>query len=163
SLFNHFFVPGIATAAIVLMVMPLLVIATFEYSEKRTRRWLGAGLDADMQVLELIRSGDIRADRVGIYLQSLKSRFPGAVVADMLCLLQIQIELSMAAKSVLIARKAGVEVPIDDDVKDKLEELRFLEKSIGPTGRLAVAPFLKTSSRELWQFYMLGKRAHENR
>jgi hypothetical protein len=77
----------------------------------------------------------------------------------MLCLLQIQLELSMAAKSVLIARAAGVEVPIDAEVRAKLEELRFLERSIGRTGRLTIAPFLKTSSRELWQFYMLGMKS----
>jgi RsiW-degrading membrane proteinase PrsW (M82 family) len=159
SLYNHFFVPALASTAILLMTMPLLVIATFEYSERATRRWLGSGLDADMELLELIRTGDIREDRIGMYLRSLKNRFPGTVVADMLCLLQIQLELSMAAKSVLIARAAGVEVPIDAEVRAKLEELRFLERSIGRTGRLTIAPFLKTSSRELWQFYMLGMKS----
>jgi hypothetical protein len=36
-----------------------------------------------------------------------------------------------------------------------LEELKYLEKSIGRTGQMAVKPFLRMSSRDLWQLYML--------
>jgi len=46
-------------------------------------------------------------------------------------------------------------VVIEDEVKDKLEELKYLEKSIGPTGKLAVAPIFSTSTRDLWQLYLL--------
>ena len=156
SMFNHFPLPPIALTALLLLVMPLLVIVVFERSEQATRRWLGTGLDADMELHELIRSGEIRNDHVGVYLQSLRKRFPGAVVADMLCLLQIQLELSMQAKAVLMARKAGLELPVAEDARANLQELDFLQKAVGPTGRLAIAPFIKTSSRDLWQIYMLS-------
>jgi RsiW-degrading membrane proteinase PrsW (M82 family) len=159
SLFNHFFVPGIASTAIVLTTMPLLVIVTFEYSEKATRRWLGTGMDADLELIELIRTGQIREDNIGVYLQSLRSRFPGEVVADMLCLLQIQLELSIQAKALLMARQAGLELPAEEGARENLQELGFLQKAIGRTGRLAIAPFIKTSSRDLWQIYMLSRGA----
>lgn len=158
SVYNHFWLKPFASAALILLVMPLLVIYIFDRSEKATREWLGSGLDADMELHELIRSGEIRDDKIGIYLQSLRSRFPGPVVADMLCLLQIQLELSMQAKALLMAREAGLDLPVPEDTRAKLQELQYLEKSIGPTGRLAIAPFIKTSSRDLWQIYILSRK-----
>lgn len=158
SLFNHFILPPLAATAIVLMIMPLVVIVLFDQSEKATRSWLGTGLDADLELLELMRTGEIRQNRIGMYLLSLKSRFPGTVVADMLCLLRIHLELSMQAKALLIARQAGLDLPVGEEVEANLEELRYLEKAIGRTGMLAIHPFLKTNSRDLWQLYMLEKR-----
>jgi hypothetical protein len=78
----------------------------------------------------------------------------------MLCLVRIQLELSMRAKGLLMARAAGLEIPPDPAVRENFEELRFLENSIGPTGRMAIVPFLRTSSRDLWQFYRLERAKH---
>lgn len=158
SAFNHFVLNPLLSTALLLVLMPLLVVAVFERSEKATREWLGAGLDADVETLELILSGEIRHSHVGDYLESLRTRFPGAVVADMLCFLQIYLELALRAKGMLIARAAGVAVPPDPAVKANLEEMRYLTRSIGPTGRLAVLPFLHVSERDLWQLTMLEKR-----
>jgi RsiW-degrading membrane proteinase PrsW (M82 family) len=157
SAFNHFILPPLAMAAVIMLVMPMLVLAVFYQSERATRRWLGTGFDTDMELRELTMSDRIHDNPVGKYLNALKQHFSGTVVADMLCLLRIQTELAMRAKALLMARQVGVNVAIGDDVKENLEELRYLEKSIGPTGRLALDPFLKTSSRDLWQFYMLGR------
>ena len=53
-------------------------------------------------------------------------------------------------------RKAGLPVTIDDDIKDNLNELKYLEKSIGATGKLAAASIFKMNAKDLWQLYMLG-------
>ena len=45
----------------------------------------------------------------------------------------------------------------DPEVKSKFKELEYLEQSVGTTGLLAIAPFLHTNSRDLWQFNMLEK------
>jgi hypothetical protein len=45
----------------------------------------------------------------------------------------------------------------DRETRAKLEEMKYLEKSIGPTGKLAIRPFLQMSRKDLWQFYVLGK------
>jgi len=117
----------------------------------------GRVLDTDVELLELIGTGNIHEDRVGQYLQSLKSSFPGQVVGDMLSMLQIHLELSVRAKGILMAREAGITVEPDAMVKANLEELKFLEKSVGKTGKMAMKPFLNMTSRDLWQLYMLGK------
>jgi len=46
-------------------------------------------------------------------------------------------------------------MPTDDATRAKFTELRYLEKSIGPTGRLAVHPLLHMSHKDLWQLNML--------
>jgi len=157
ALFNQFILDAMIETAVVLVGMPLLVAIVFEQSERATRQWLGTGFDTDVELLELILDGEIGDSKVGQYLESLKAHFQGHVVGDMLCYLRIHLELSVRAKGMLIARGAGLDVPIDEHVRANFEELKFLERSIGKTGKIAILPILKTSSRDLWQIYMLGK------
>lgn len=158
SAFNHLDRNPLLATAFLLLVMPLLVFLVFERSERVTRDWLGTGLDLDVDLLEQILNGELMETRVGCYLHSLRERFAGPVVADMLCLLRIHLELSARAKGMMIARAAGIEVPADPDVRANFDELRYLEKSIGPTGRIAILPFVRTSSRDLWHIHALEKR-----
>ena len=153
--YNHHLLPPALSAGVLLLGLPLLVVFAFERSERRTRGWLGVGLDTDLEVVETIVSGQALESRVGQYLRSLKERFPGEVVADMLCLLRIQAELSIRAKGLLLAREAGLEAPVGNDVRDRLTELRYLERSIGRTGLLAMKPILRQDARALWQVYLL--------
>ena len=157
ALFNSFILSPLVSTVAMLIAMPLLVGLVFERSDKATRDWLGVGLDADAELLESIESGRVADTPVGAYLSSLR-RFPGPVVADMLCLLRIHLELSLRAKGILIARAAGVDLPVDEQVRANFQEMEYLERSIGKTGKMAILPFLRTSSRDLWQLYMLGKR-----
>lgn len=157
SFFNHFLLHPLVMTALLLVVLPLLVIAVFDHSERATRQWLGHGFDGDAEILDMIGSGDVRQTRVGTYLQSLRSHFPPAVVGDLLCYLQIYVELSMRAKTQLMAREAGLQLPLSEEVGAGLAELRYLEKEIGKTGKLAILPLLRTSSRDLWQLHMLRR------
>jgi RsiW-degrading membrane proteinase PrsW (M82 family) len=163
ALFNLLTKQPLLTAAALVGLLPLLLASVFERSERATRDWLGRGLDGDVETLEQILDGEVEGTRVGHYLESLKARFPGAVVADMLCLLRIHLELSLRAKGMLIARAAGVEVMPDESVHANLTELRYLERTIGPTGVLAMMPLRRTSSRDLWQVMLLSRRAGAER
>ncbi len=157
SLFNHFVAHALLVTSLLLVVLPLLMIAVFERSRKATRTWLSAGFTGDMDFLSTILSGEVARTRVGEYLRSLTSRFSGPVVADMLCMIRINLELSLRGKGILIAREAGLDLPAGEDVRANLEELRYLEKAIGPTGLLAIRPLLKSSRRDLWHLYMLAE------
>ncbi|MFN7987819.1 MAG: PrsW family glutamic-type intramembrane protease [Thermoanaerobaculia bacterium] len=155
SLFNHFILPPVLATLVLFVTLPVLLVAVFSRSEKGTREWLGAGFDSDVEMLQSTLGQDVAETRVGRYLLSLRSRFEGPVVADMMCLLRVHLELSIRAKGVLMAREAGIPIEVGEDVRANLNELRYLERSIGPTGRLALQPMLQTSSRHLWQIYML--------
>jgi protease PrsW len=155
SAYNHHLLAPVLSAAALLVGLPLLVIFVFERSERRTRDWMGVGLDTDLDLVESIASGQALDTRVGHYLESLKDRFPGEVVADMLCLLRVQAELAIRAKGLLLAREAGLEPEVGGDVRDQLAELRYLEQSIGHTGLLAMKPIRRRDTRALWQVYLL--------
>jgi RsiW-degrading membrane proteinase PrsW (M82 family) len=157
SVFNHFFFSPILTTIGVLMLLPLLMTVVFQQSEKSVEEWLDVGFDADTELLELINSGELSGSRVGEYLLTLKERFEGPIVADLLCYLRIHVELALRAKGLLMMRESGFEVTPDEETRAKLEEMKFLEQSIGPTGKLALKPFLQMSRKDLWQFYILGK------
>ena len=154
--FNHILGwPRLSTLA-VLFVLPPLLFAVFQRSERAVSDWLGSGFDADALMLESINSGRFADSPTGRYLASLKDHFDGPILADLLCYIRLHIELALRAKGVLMMRENGFEVPIDDETRAKFTELRYLEKSIGATGLLAVRPMLHTSHKDLWQIYMLG-------
>ncbi len=156
SVFNHFFLTPLLNTLIVLVCLPLLLIAVFDRSERSVSDWLGMGFDADTELLELINSGELSSSKVGLYLHSLKEKFDGPIVADLLCYLRLHTELSIRAKGLLMMRESGFVSKTGEETKAKLEELKFLEKSIGPTGKLAIKPFMRMSQKDLWQIYMLG-------
>lgn len=153
--FNRALVSPLLAAAVLLLVVPLVVLAVFDRSERVTREWVGDGLDLDVELLALMRSSHFGSTRFGRYLAELQSRFPGPVVADMFCLLQLELELAIRAKGMLMAREAGLEVPIDDEVRATLAERAYLQRAIGPTGLLALRPLQVTGDRDEWHHYLL--------
>jgi protease PrsW len=155
SAFNHVPLPPLAMTAAVLLLLPLLVVAVFQRSERATREWVGGGLDLDIELLDLVRSEHFVATRFGQYLQELRTRFSGVVVADMFCLLRLDLELSVQAKAMLLAREAGLDLPSSEDLQASLEEIAYLQTTIGRTGLLALKPLQVTSDRDRWHRYLL--------
>ncbi len=156
SVFNHFFFTPIVNTLVVLASLPIVLTVIFQQSEKSVSDWLGMGFDADTELLELINSGEFSTSKVGMYLHSLKEKFEGPIVVDLLCYLRLHTELSIRAKGLLMMRESGFMDKAGEETRAKLEELNFLESSIGTTGKLAIKPFLRMSQKDLWQFYMLS-------
>jgi hypothetical protein len=52
-------------------------------------------------------------------------------------------------------RESGFMNKTGAETRAKLEEMKFLDNSIGTTGKMAIRPFIRMSREELWQFYML--------
>lgn len=158
SLYNHLLIYPALAAMVMLLALPVTVVAVFERSEKATRDWVGAGLDLDLTLLQLVMSDGFQATRFGTYLRALPSHFEGVVVADMFCLLRIELELAVQAKAWLIAHEAGLDLPVDDDLHAALDERAYLQKSIGRTGLLALEPLRVTSHRDYWHHHLLSQR-----
>lgn len=155
SVFNHFIISPLLSTLAIMVILPPLILLVFQQSERAVERWLDVGFDADTELLELVNSGELSDSPVGQYLHSLKERFEGAVVADLLCYLRLHVELALRAKGVILMRENGFPVEIDEVTRANLEELRYLEASIGPTGRLAMKPFLRMSRKDLSQLYTM--------
>jgi RsiW-degrading membrane proteinase PrsW (M82 family) len=159
SLYNHFVLQPVLAAALIVLVFPALSVAVFQQSERGTKAWLGTGFDTDQELLRAVRTGRVSGTPVGKYIATVKNRFPAEVIVDMMCLLRLRAELAIRAKGVLMIREAGFAAPPDPTVKDKFQELKYLEKSIGKTGLRALRPFVHASTRDLWQLTVLeGER-----
>jgi hypothetical protein len=149
--------PPLAMTLLLLLALPPLVVFVFQQSERATREWVGAGLDLDVQLLQLVASDNFAFTRFGEYLQRLRQQFGGSVVGDMYCLLRLQLELSVQAKAMVMAREAGLEVPVDEDLPAALAELDYLQAAIGRTGMLALRPLQVTSHRDQWHKFLLAQ------
>ena len=155
SLFNQSLQSPVASTVAAVVGLPVILGFVLYFSEQSLRRWLGGKLDQDIEMLSMIGSQEFQQTRVGAYLMNLQEAFPPAVRGDMLSLLQLTIEISARAKSELMLREIGMEVPPDPDLESLFAELKYLEKSIGPTGMLAVRPLLSQTPRDLWEMHRL--------
>jgi hypothetical protein len=156
SFFNQGIVSPVVSTAITVAGLPLILAFAFYMSERSLRQWLGGKLDRDLDMLNMIDRGEFHQTRSGAYLLSLHEAFPAEIRADMLCLLHLNIELSVRAKSELLFREAGLEPPPDPELGKRLKELQYLEKSIGPTGMLALRPLLSQTPRDLWAMHRVA-------
>ena len=157
SLYNQFLVSPLLATALIVLVFPYVFMFLFQKSERETRSWLGTGFDTDQELLRVMRAGEVSETPVGTYLKGLRNSFPPEVIVDMLCILRLRAELGIRAKGMLLMREAGFEADPDPSLPAKLEEVRYLEKSIGRTGMRALKPFVHTSTQDLWQMTLLDQ------
>lgn len=155
SAFNRFMIWPIPTTIFMLIILPLTMVAVFRIGEKRLRQWLGAGFDRDTELLALIREGEVSNTPLGRYLISLRGSFRPDTVADMLCLLRLQAELSIRAKGMLVLREHGLQPEPDPEIQEKLAEIRWLERAVGRTGLLALRPVCRWRNANRWQRHLL--------
>ncbi len=73
----------------------------------------------------------------------------------MYCLLRLELELSVHARAMIMARGAGLELKADDDLEASLAEREYLHRSIGRAGLLALRPLQVTSHRDSWHRELL--------
>ncbi|MEY2919832.1 MAG: hypothetical protein RL261_1137 [Pseudomonadota bacterium] len=156
GVYNTLLVRPVFATLGVLMLLPPLIYFAFENSEKTLRDWLESDLDSDVQLIETIHAGEFLDSHAGRYVHSLRDKFDGPVLADMLCYLRLHCELALRAKGVLMLRESGFEEPPpDDELKAQIEELRYLERSLGKSGQLALRPILMATGKDLWQLQWL--------
>jgi RsiW-degrading membrane proteinase PrsW (M82 family) len=163
SVYNHFPLPPLIAACVLVVGLPMLMTVVFTRSERVTREWVGDGMDLDVELLRLLMSADFGTTRLGLYLRELRARFPGEVVADMFCLLRLELELAIRAKGMLLAREAGLDVPPDPALAASLQELTFLQASVGRIGLLALKPLRATTSRDDWHRHLLQQTVGQSR
>jgi RsiW-degrading membrane proteinase PrsW (M82 family) len=157
SLFNQDMLSPAGSTVVTVTGLALIFVVVFYFSERSLHRWLGGKLDQDIDMIAMIASGEFKQTPQGAYLMSLNDTFPPEVRGDMLTYLHLTLELSARAKGDLMLREAGLEVAPDPALESHFKELKYLEKSIGPTGMLAIRPLLSQTRRDLWEMHHLGR------
>lgn len=127
--------------------MALLLIWIYQYDGDMIHRWLDRGLDKQVSLLMSIKEGELGDTKTGRFLMSVKENFPSEVFFDLICYVQLYVELSVAAKSRFMMREAGMDVPIEEHERElylsQYREFKSLEKSLGKTARMTIAPVVK--------------------
>jgi RsiW-degrading membrane proteinase PrsW (M82 family) len=157
SFFNHFILPAVVITLMQLLILPSILILIYNKSEYLLSEWLAIGLDVDVWLLEQINSGQFSETKPGGYLNTLKDKFHGTVIADMLCYLRLHLELAIQAKGLLLMKEAGFSASEDPEIREKITELHYLDKKIGKTGKLALTPLIHPSAQDLWQIGIIKK------
>ena len=95
---------------------------------------------------------------MGRYLHTLKDRFQGPIVADLLCYLRLYTELALRAKGILMMRENGFDPPVGrGDARRSSPRCAISRAASARPALLAIQPMLHMSHKDLWQLYMLGK------
>ncbi|MGO9802867.1 MAG: PrsW family glutamic-type intramembrane protease [Steroidobacteraceae bacterium] len=156
--FNFLLVKPVLAALAMLGVLPPVIYLVFAQSERGLRNWLETDLDSKMQLLQSINAGTFLDSNAGRYLQTLRDRFRGEDLADMLCCLRLHGELALRAEGLLLLRESGAEeLPLDEEVRDKLAELAALKRTIGPAGVLALRPLMMATGKDIWALTLLRR------
>lgn len=133
----------------VLAVMVGMIAVVYFYDIDMTHRWLDKGLDMQINLLRSIEGGHLLNTPTGTFLESVKELFPPNVYFDIICYVRLQIELSVAAKTRFMLHEVGMDEPLEADKKElfmsQFVEIGELEKNIGPSAKMTIAPIVKLS------------------
>lgn len=134
-----------------------LLVLVYQYDGDMIHRWLDRGLDKQVALMMDIQQGHLGETKTGQFLLSIKENFPAEVYFDIICYVQLYIELAVAAKSRFMTREAGLDEPLDEATRNRyLEqyaEFKNLEKALGQSAKMTVAPVVK--------FYPADRKALE--
>ena len=122
----------------------------FKKNNRFVHEWLDEGINNEINLLSAVRRGEFSSTRAGEYLLTLKERFEPETFFDMFCYIQNYLELSIAARSNLILKEAGIDPVRDPSNQARLQELATLRKQIGPTAELALRPIVDRNQVNRW-------------
>ena len=134
-----------------------LLVWVYQYDGDMIHRWLDRGLDKQVALMMDIQQGHLGETKTGQFLLSIKENFPAEVYFDIICYVELYIELAVAAKSRFMTREAGLDEPLDEAARSRYREqyaeFKDLEKALGKSARMTVAPVVK--------FYPADRKALE--
>lgn len=135
-----------ALMSITIVLLLALFILLFAYGDKLIFRWMDHSISVDIQTLSAIRNGNFSSTKAGQYLLAVKEQFKPECFFDMICYVQLFLELKIEKQSYMLLCQAGFEgeamgKTLEEHLAKKAE-LKSLKKSIGLTGMHVLAPLV---------------------
>ena len=131
-----------------------LLVWTYFYDVEMIHSWIDTGLDKQLDLLASIKTGRLDDTPTGKFLESVKDAFPQKDFFDIICYVQLHVELSVASRSRVMLRETGLEdnLPLSDEMKEQIIsqyiEYKILEKRLGNAARMTIAPIVKYDPAE---------------
>ena len=131
-----------------------LLVWIYFYDVEMIHSWLDTGLDKQLSLLDSIKNGRLGDTTAGYFLESVKEAFPPEDFFDIICYVQLHVELSVTSRSRVMVRESGLEqdFPLTDEMKELIlsqyTEYKLLEKRLGNAARMTIAPIVKYDPAE---------------
>lgn len=146
----HTSVPPIILTSILVIYFFFSKRSLFKKNEKAIHDWIDACINNEIVLLGAIRKGELTTTNAGEYLLTLKSCFDAETFFDMCCYISEYLELSIAAKSNLLLKEAGLPITKKPENAARIAELKALKKRIGYTGEKAISPIVQIREVDKW-------------
>lgn len=152
------------TAPIPPVILTAILIAYFLYSKaslfrknaKFIHEWVDQCIGNEVELLSSIRKGELSGTNAGKYIISLKDSFEPEVFFDMICYISEYLELSIASKSNLILKEAGMDPIITPQNQARVAEMKALHARIGKTAQRALSPIVGIKDVDRWAITALS-------
>ena len=135
----------ILLTTVVLFVFLFLIL--FNLGEKKIYKWMDHSINTDIQTRSAILNGTFSSTKAGEYLLRVREQFVPEVFFDMICYVQLFLELKIEKQSCMLLSQAGFE---SDDIgvtmkqhQEKKKELASLARNIGKTGMWVLLPLIQ--------------------
>ena len=152
--YNLFLLPEFLQLVLVILLMTGLLLVIYDIDGELIHKWLDSCISSDISLLASIREGHLKDTSAGEYLMEMRRRFQPEVFFDICAYLGLYLEMSIAAKSRMIMKEAGMDIPISpkshQDNLDKLSELKALRKNIGVPGLMVLRPVINEKAVDEW-------------
>jgi len=153
-LYNLFLLPEFIQMILAVIVIIALIMELFSIDNRLIHNWLDLCISNDISLMKAMKDGNLKNTNAGKYLISARDKFQPDVFFDICVYLGLYLELSIASKSRMILKEAGLDIPMTADElnenRNKITELANLKKMIGPSGIMFLTPLVNTKAVDEW-------------
>lgn len=153
ALYNiQYFSPLVRMLTVVVLFLIVFLLVS-SYNERRITRWMEQSIMYDVELLTAIRGGKLADTKAGEYLLAVKEQFDAEVFFDMICYIQLYLELTISAKSRMMLREVGLPSAESDEERERrrsmTREFRVLRSNIGTMGEMVLHPIVRLTREDL--------------
>lgn len=152
-IYNQYLLPEVIQLALTVIVFLFMFIGISGYNERRIYQWMDHSISYDIQLLSAIKQGQLTETKAGQYLISIRNQFDAEVFFDIVCFMQLYLELVVEGKSRMLLEQEGLAMPLTPEQtrlhQDKITELHTLRRNIGTMGEYILRPIITLKDTDL--------------
>ena len=152
ALYNLYYFQPLVQMVAVVVIFLVIFLCVSNYNEKCIGKWLDQSMMYDIDLLSAIKDGTLPDTKAGQYLMSVKEQFDPYVFLDIICYVQLYLELTITAKSRMMLRESGlIDAESEDDKSQRtamLKEFNTLRGNIGKMGEIILHPIVKMTAED---------------
>lgn len=152
-IYNQHLLPEFIQLALTVIIFLFLFIGISNYNERRIYQWMDHSISYDIKLLSAIKQGQLSETKAGQYLISIRKQFDAEVFFDMVCFMQLYLELVVEGKSRMLLEQEGLAMPLTPEQErvhqEKITELHTLRRNIGKMGEHILRPIITLKDTDL--------------